>query len=173
MTLTRAAFLAAILLMSFTVCTIPARSGLAQEETDESQIRKVLRDSQFIEMLTIYTHPKTFDKTLLDKYWVPADRGGDAVEKVQASVRRLLDKGWHYGDDSENEQFEIRSLQILSSGDEAEVRTRERWYMPMVDEAGNRVKERNPVLEFPVRYRLRKIDGRWLVQWSSGPYRED
>jgi hypothetical protein len=139
---------------------------------DEEEIRRVVTDSQFNEMLVIYVNPKTFDQALLAKYWVPENRGGQAVVKVQSSVQRLLDKKWRYANDSANELFEIRDVRIFPPGDMAEVRTRERWYVPMVDEQGRLVQARDSVLEFPVRYRLLKIDGRWLLLTSSAAYRD-
>ncbi|HEX8397653.1 MAG TPA: hypothetical protein VF644_10235 [Pyrinomonadaceae bacterium] len=140
------------------------------QESDEDQIRKVVRDSQFYESLTIYTNPNTFDKNLLTQFWVPADKGGVAILKVNASVQRLKKAGWHYGKGSENEVFTIRSVRIRPPGDIAEVRTQERWYLPLVDEEERAVPNRNPIIEFPVTYTLRKIDRRWLIQDSSAIY---
>lgn len=139
---------------------------------DEEEIRRAVTDSQFHEMLIIYVNPKTFDQALLAKYWVPENRGGQAIVKVQSSVQRLLDKKWRYANDSANELFEIRDIRIFPPGDVAEVRTRERWYVPMIDEHGRLVRERDSVLEFPVRYRLLKKDGRWLILTSSAAYRD-
>lgn len=144
----------------------------ASPADDEEEIRRVVTDSQLNEMLIIYVNPKSFDQALLAKYWVPEKRGGQAVVKVQSSVQRLLDKKWRYANDSASELFEIRDVRIFPPGDVAEVRTRERWYVPMVDEHGRLVKERDSVLEFPVRYRLLKIDGRWLILTSSAAYRD-
>lgn len=140
---------------------------------DEEEIRRVVTDSQFNEMLIIYVNPATFDRRLLTKYWVPENKGGEAMVKVQSSVRRLLNKRWHYDKESANEQFTIRNIKIFPPGDVAEVRTRERWYVPMVDDEERLVMARSSVLEFSVEYRLLKVDGRWLVQNSSGPYREN
>ena len=156
-------------------CLLPARPAarVAQNTNDdEEEIRRVVTDSQFNETLIIYVNPKTFDKALLTKYWVPESKGGQAIVKVTGSVQRLLDKNWRYADDSVNEQFEIRSVRIFPPGDVAEVRTRERWYVPTIDAEGRLVKERESTIEFPVRYRLLKIDGRWLIQSSSASYRD-
>jgi hypothetical protein len=133
----------------------------------------VVKDSQFNEILLVYVFPSTFDKALLAKYWVPESKGGKAIIQVENSVRRLLDRRWHYAKESANEQFDIRSIVVFAPGDVADVRTRERWYVPMTDEEGRLVKERDSILEFPCTYRLLKIDGRWLIQKSSCPYRED
>src|SRR2546423_1234679 len=108
----------------------PKASALGQEQaasvtqtnsSDEEAIRKVVTDSQFNETLVIYVNPTDFDKNLLTKYWVPESKGGEAIVQVENSVRRLLDKHWHYAKESANEQFEIRSIQIFPPGDVAEV----------------------------------------------------
>lgn len=147
-------------------------SSVQTDPSDEEQIRKVVTDSQFNETLIIYVNPATFDKDLLTKYWVPESKGGEAIVKVESSVQRLLSKRWHYSKDSANEVFEIRSLKIFPPGDVAEVRTYERWYVPTVDEEGKLVKERNSIIEYPVTYRLLKIEGKWLVMKSSARYNE-
>jgi len=159
--------------MARTIQTIDTTKKTQDRESDDEQIRRVLTDSQFIETLIIYVNPANFDKTLLTKYWVPENKGGKAIVQVENSVRRLLDKGWHYAKESANEQFEIRSVTIFPPGDVADVRTRERWYVPMVDKDGNIVRERDAVLEYPaVTYRLVKMDGKWLVQKSSAIYHD-
>lgn len=140
--------------------------------TDEEEIRRVVTDSQFNETISIYGNPANFDKSLLTKYWVPENKGGEAIIEVENSVQRLLTKHWHYSKESANEKFEIRSIQISPQGDVAEVKTRERWHVPMVDDEGNLVKERESTLEYPVKYTLRKINGKWLIQKNSGPYRD-
>lgn len=140
---------------------------------EEEEIRRVVYDSQFAETLVIYGNPKNFDRSLLTQYWVPVEKGGKALEKVLNAVRRLVRDNHHYSKDSENELFDIRSIRISPEGDRAEVRTRERWYLLLVDENEKRVKGRDPVFEYPVRYTLIKMDGRWLIETNSGPYRED
>jgi hypothetical protein len=140
-----------------------------ESETDEQQIRRILKDCQVAETLFIYEYPKDFDKELFAKFWVPESKGGKAIAQVEESVRRLIDKHWHYSKDSANEEFEIVSIKIFPEGDVADVRTRERWYVPMVDDQERIVKEKSPILEYPVFYRLLKIDGKWLLQINSTP----
>ncbi|SRR6266404_1556149 len=152
------------------------RQGLLRlqpTETEQEEIRKVVKDSQFNETLKIYVFPSSFDKALLAKYWVPENKGGKAIVQVESSVGRLLDRHWHYSQESINEQFSIREIIVFAPGDVADVRTRERWYVPMIDDDGKLVKERDSILEFVCTYRLLKIDGRWLIQKSSCPYHED
>ena len=146
--------------------------GRKREQADEKDlIRQAITDSQAVETLVIYVSPKNFDHGLLTKYWVPANKGGKAIVQVQNAIRRLLDHGWHYSVDSANEEFDVRSITIYPPGDVADVRTRERWYVPMIDENGNIVRDRDSILEYPAAYRLVKIEGRWLVL-SGGVYRD-
>jgi hypothetical protein len=157
----------------FSTLAFPLDSGFAQRlqerESDEEQIRRVLRESQFAETLYVYEDPKNFDQEVLTRYWVPENKGGKAILQVLDSVRRLLDKRWHYSKDSANEEFVISSIKIFPEENVAEVRTRERWYVPMVDEQDHIVKEKEPILEYQVFYRLLKIDGKWLLQSNSTP----
>src|SRR5262245_22074052 len=93
-----------IALTCFAVILLPTEFGVAQRpqdsETHEEQIRRVLRESQFAETLYIYQFPKDFDREILEKYWVPENKGGKAIVQVLDSVRRLLDRRWHYSKDS-------------------------------------------------------------------------
>lgn len=141
-------------------------------ETPEEAIRRVVRDSQYNETLVIYVYPSNFDQALLSEYWVPEDKGGKAILQVENSVRRLIDNGWHYAKESANERFEITSVTIFAPGDVADVRTRERWNLRLVDENGWLVKDRDSILEYPVTYRVLKIDGKWMIQKSSTPYHD-
>lgn len=151
----------------------PTRAVVQTSSADEEEIRRVMRDSQSTETLVIYGNPKNFDRSLLTQYWVPVEQGGKALQKVLDSVRRLVRNNWHYSKDSENEVFDIRSIRILPEGDKAEVRTHERWYLVLVDENEKRVKGRTPILEFAVRYTLVKMGGKWLIETSSAPYRDE
>lgn len=171
-----------VLLLAFGISVLVPKAVLGQspkseqnqtQETDEQQIRRIVTDSQFQETLGIYVNPTTFDRAILTKYWVPESKGGKAIIQVQDSIRRLLDRHWHYSKDSANELFEIRSLKIYPPGDVAEVRTRERWYLPMLDEQDHLVLERDPILQYQVIYRLVKVEGRWLLQTNSTPRPEN
>lgn len=145
-------------------------NSVRNNENDEEQIKKVVIDSQMNEVLSIYVNPKTFSEDDLNKYWLPPELGGTGSERIKKSVKRLREKRWRYGDDSKVELFEILSVNI--SGDEAEVRTSERWFLPLYDYDGNRIMERNPYLSLGrVNYKLRKVNGKWLIQDTTAPYR--
>jgi hypothetical protein len=49
-----------------------------------------------------------------------SEQGGQAVDAIENSVRRLLSRGLRYGTDSTLETIEFRQLTILPSGDSAE-----------------------------------------------------
>lgn len=139
-------------------------------EAEQEQIRTVLRDCQFEETLDVYGNPKDFDESILTRCFVPETKGGKAVVQVENSVQRLLEKGWHYSTKkSANEEFVFLEVKIFPQGNVAEVRTRERWYLLMVDEQDHIVIEREPRMEYEVTYRLVKMDGKWLIQSNSTP----
>jgi hypothetical protein len=150
-----------------------SRTSVQTSSADEEEIKRVVHDSQFAETLVIYGNPKNFDRSLLTQYWVPVEKGGKALEAVLNAIRRLVRDNQHYSKESENELFDIRSVRIEPDGNSAVVRTRERWYVLLVDENEKRVKGHNPVLEYPVRYTLIKMDGRWLIETNSTKYRDD
>lgn len=149
---------------------IPAERGSpSSSPAEEAEVRRVVKESQLYECLGLYTEPKAFDRNQLRKYWVMPEHGGQEVEKIEASIQRLLNKGWRYGKDSKLERFEFRSVRISPRGDTADVETRERWYLPLYREDGSRVLERNAHLNTEPIYTLRKVNGIWLIQATTNP----
>jgi len=148
---------------------VPAQQA---QETEQQQIRTVLRDCQFEETTAVYEHPKDFDSSIFTRCFVPETKGGKAVVQVQNSVQHLLDKGWHSSaKESKSEAFVFLEVKIFPQGDVAEVITHERWYLLMVDERERIVIEIEPRMEYDVTYRLVKIDGKWLIQSNTTPRR--
>ncbi|HLL15812.1 MAG TPA: winged helix-turn-helix domain-containing protein [Pyrinomonadaceae bacterium] len=139
--------------------------------SDEAEVMRVVKESQIYETLGIYVRPETFDQSQLDKYWLPAEKGGKAVTAVQAAVERLRKRGWRYADDSRMEIFDFRYVRIFSPRDYAEVGTSERWYVPTVwANDGKRVENRNVYLgTYDVDYILQRVEGRWLLEENSTP----
>lgn len=176
-----------ISLVSMSVCLVrsPLKSialsasqnredGLSSLAIDaKEEIRRVVTDSQLNETLKIYVYPSNFDRSLLGRYWVPESKGGKAIVKIENSVRRLVDRGWHYDKESANEKLDILSIKVWPQGNVADVRTHERWYVPMVDAEGMPVKDREPFLEYSCTYRLLRVDGKWLIMTTTVPYHED
>jgi DNA-binding winged helix-turn-helix (wHTH) protein len=141
-----------------------------QSPFEELEVKRVVRESQIYETLTIYTDPKSFDRSQLAQYWVPADLGGKEVKAVDAAIDRLLQKGWRYEKGSRLELFEFRYVKILAPGDHAELGTIERWYLPTCREDGSRVLDKNVYLgPQAIDYKLRKINGKWLIDETTVP----
>lgn len=137
---------------------------------DEAEVMQVVKESQVYETLGIYVSPSSYDAERVRQYWLPAERGGKEVTKIETSVKRLLDKGLHYGVDSRVERFDFRYVRVYSPRDYAEVGTIERWYVPLRRADDSLVEGRNIYLgPYEVDYTLRKVDGRWLLEESSTP----
>jgi DNA-binding winged helix-turn-helix (wHTH) protein len=143
----------------------------APRAIEESTIRGVLRDSQTFESLNVYVNPERFRRQELARYFVMPEFGGKAAQNIEAAVARQLQRGLHYGSDSKLLSFEVLNVRIPAPGDYAEVRTRERWYLPSYRSDGTRAPEKSPYFgPYEIDYTLRKLDGKWLVQFASNPY---
>jgi hypothetical protein len=137
---------------------------------DEAEARNVVKESQLVETLTLYTDPKAFDRKELSRYWVPESQGGKEIKQVEASISRLLEKHWHYARESKCELFEFRYARVYAPGDYAEVGTIERWHLPLHNEDESPVLERNVNLgPIPIDYGLKKINGVWLIEETTVP----
>lgn len=75
-----------------------------------------------------------------------------------------------YGKEARAEVFEVRMSRILPPGTDGEVRTREKWYVPIYRKEGDRVLDRNVYLAYDVDYTLKKANGRWRIVSTSTPY---
>jgi hypothetical protein len=137
---------------------------------EENEIKRVVKDSQFFETLSMYTDPKSAKKEDFEKYWLPSEQGGKEINEVLASVERLRGKGWHYGMESKCEIFEFSTVNILAQKDYAEVETIERWYIPTYRDDGSRVLERNVYLgPMKMVYKLKKIEQKWFIEETTVP----
>jgi hypothetical protein len=137
---------------------------------DETEIKRVVMESGMRE-IAFYMNPESYDKNLLHLYWLLPEEGGKATDHIDASIARLLNKGWHYGKEAKADLFEFRSVRLFPPGDCGEVRTRERWQLPLYRKDNNRVWERNLTHgPYEVDYALRKINGKWRIQSTNAPY---
>jgi len=133
---------------------------------DEQAIKGLVRESQTYEIV-LYTNPQAFNRSQLDPYWMPDSK---ATRNIDCAVQRLLDKGLHYGTDSKVESFDFDSVQI--SGDQAEASTREAWYLPLYSMKDNsRVTETRAEQSWNAKYYLKRINGKWLIQDTTLPYK--
>ena len=146
-----------------------ARSEI-RSPSDEEAVKRIVKESQMLEILTFYTHSEQFEQEQLKKYWLPATQGGKAAKAVEDSVNRIQSKKQHYGSESRNEKFEFRYVRIYSPRDYAEVGTTETWFVPRYNENGSQVLNRNVRLgPYTVDYTLKKIDEVWLLEENSTP----
>jgi len=137
---------------------------------DEAEIKRVVKESQMFEFLTIDTDPAAIDESLLSKYWVSAGQGGKEIQNVKTSLTKLRGKGWHYGKDSRVELFDFRYVRVFSPKDYAEAGTSERWYLPMRRTDESLVEDKNVYYGvYDIDYSLRKINGAWLIDEASTP----
>ncbi|MFN2453485.1 MAG: transcriptional regulator [Pyrinomonadaceae bacterium] len=138
--------------------------------SDEEEIKRVVKESQMFEFLTLDTDPAAADDRQLAKYWLPAEQGGKEMQNVKASIKKLIGKDWHYGKDSRLELFDFRYVRVFSPKDYAEAGTSERWYLPMQRADGSRVEDRNVYFGvYDIDYTLRKVNGAWLIEEASTP----
>src|SRR5205085_11338198 len=110
-----------------------------------------------------------FSRNLLNSYWLPAEHGGQTAQDVEDTIQGLLEDHRYYGPESRSESFEFLAVRL--SGDRAEVDTREHWYMPFYNEDGSLVAGRNPQQAWTATYTLRKLNGKWLIQETTLPYK--
>lgn len=143
---------------------------LVRSPSDEAEVMRVVKESQVYETLGIYTNPEAFDRSQMNRYWLPVEQGGKAIPPIEASVARLRKNGWRYSSESRLEIFDFRYVRVFSPRDYAEAGTSERWFVPTVRADGSRVENRNVYLGvYDVDYTLRKVDGRWLIEENSTP----
>jgi hypothetical protein len=137
---------------------------------DEAEMKRIVKEAQLHE-LAQYKNPETFERHSLSKYFLQPEEGGKAFDAIEASIARLLNRGWRYGKEAKADAFDFRDVRLSPSGEFGEVRTRERWYIPLYRQDGERVLERNVYVgPFDVDYTLRKLNGKWRIQSTSAPY---
>lgn len=135
---------------------------------DVDEVSRVVKESQMYESLTLYRQPESFKESDLDKYWTAEadvnanyDRG-----RIRDAVKKLINEGRKYGEESKCEQFDFQSVEIAASGNQAVVRTIEKWMIADYTTDGTLLRIKN-VGPYFVDYALRKIDGRWLIEKST------
>ncbi len=135
---------------------------------DVEDVRRVITESQLFESLELYRKPAAFTEEDLDKYWVSdVDMNVNYDRRrIRESVRKLVNEGRRYGDETKCDRFEIQSININANGDFADVRTLEKWFIAEYLADGSLLKNRH-VGPYFVSYNLRKIGGRWLIEKSS------
>ena len=135
---------------------------------EESEIKRVVKESQLYESLDLYRDPKGFKEVELDKYWTPELDLTASYDRrqIRADVNNLIEKGLHYGNESKCEQFYFQSVGIDVSRKTAVVKTLEKWFLAIYQDDG-KLKQNKTVGPYFVSYILKKVDGRWLIEKSS------
>jgi|GEM_PF-1416025 len=138
------------------------------QTSDEDEIRRVVKDSQLYESLVLYKNPSAFREEDLDQYWTSELDIGSNYDRrrIREAVKKLVDEGRRYGDETKCEQFDFQSVEINKAGDMAIVKTLEKWFVAVYFADGTLQRNRY-VGPYFVSYILRKIDGRWLIEKSN------
>ena len=141
-------------------------SWFRSDNADE--IRKVVKDSQLYESLVLYKNPSAVRDEDLNKYWTGnlEISGNYDRRRILDAVKKLIDEGRYYGDETRCEQFEFQSVELNKNGDFAVVRTLEKWFIADYSNDGTLLKNKY-VGPYFVSYTLRSVNGRWLVEKST------
>jgi hypothetical protein len=148
--------------------------GSAPQISDEmrekliADAKRVVKQSQIWEMLSLYTAPWNCDAKDIERYW---DAGSKAFVDVGESVSRLNERGWHYGYGSRLLNFEFLSAKISQDGSSAEIQTREHWLLPVYTREGKLVASRNADQgPYEIDYLLVRSDNHWYLKSTGTPY---
>lgn len=138
-------------------------------ENDEAEIRNVVQQSQLFEFTELFGDPLSFREEMLDQFWTKdyaQDRNYDR-RTIRTLVKKLTDEQRYYGPESRNERFEFQQVDISSSGDEAVVKTLEKWFIAEYRQNDRTLIRNRTIGPYFVSYILRKVDGKWLVERSN------
>lgn len=135
---------------------------------DEDAVKRVVTESQMYETLVLYKNPTAFKEADLDKFWTPELQSNANYDRsrIRDAVKKMVDEGRKYGDESKCEQFEFQSVEIDKAKKTAVVKTLEKWFVAVYQTDGTLLRNRT-VGPYFVSYVLRKIDGRWLIEKST------
>lgn len=148
--------------------TIGSTGWWIYDRRHESEVKRVVEESQMYESLVVYKYPERFKMTDLDKYWTEEHEtaGNSDRAKIQAAVQKLLMEGRRYGDETKNVQFRFESVDVTVGGDSATARTFEEWQIANYTAAGELIKI-STVGPYFVDYLLKNVGGRWLIVRST------
>ncbi len=138
------------------------------EGGDEEKIRQVVKESQIYESLVLYKNPTAFQEEHFDKYWTTefAAESNYDRRRIRDSVKKLIEEGKHYGDETKNEVFEFQSIEIDRKNEMAVVKTLEKWFIAVYFSDGT-LQRNKTVGPYFVSYIVRKVNGRWLIEKST------
>lgn len=137
-------------------------------ENDESEIRRVVKESQLYESLVLYKNPSLFNESDLDRYWTKELEINNNYDRqrIREGVKKLKDENRRYGTETKCEQFEFQSVEINKNGDFAVVKTLEKWFIAVYFDDGT-LQRNKYVGPYFVSYIVRKTNGQWLIEKSN------
>lgn len=138
-------------------------------EADKAAIQDVVKQSQLLETLTWYGKPQDFSQSQMDKYWLPADKGGIDRARIVGNIENLNQKKLHYAPSSQCTLFEIpiADIEIIKANERAQSLTHEEWKLNIADVSGKLVKQR--IVKTRGIYKLRKVGGAWYIESANNP----
>lgn len=154
-------------LLTVGIIAIGAAVYFRPAANDDTEVRRVVRESQLFESLVLYKNPAAFKESDLDRYWtteLDVTSNYDRA-KIRDSVTKMIAEKRRYGDESKCEQFDFQSVEINKEGDTAIVKTLEHWFISVYKE--EELLRNREVGPYFVSYILKKIDGRWLIEKST------
>jgi hypothetical protein len=142
-----------------------AHAASPPKSADVTQIEQAVMESQRLKYTGLYRDPKGFERSRLSAYWVSSAQGGEATADIIGSAERLAKYDLKYGPESKPDRFEVYSVELLSP-EFAEASTLETWYLAAYWN-DVRIQGCTPNFDGVASYKLRRIDGRWLIQSES------
>jgi hypothetical protein len=135
---------------------------------DDTAIRQVLIDSQMLEQ-GLYRNPSNFRTESLQVLFLPKEWGGTASAQIETSAHNLARSGKRYGRGTKCLLFDIAYVRAIDQ-DTVMVSTNEEWKLVTEYDRTSRPADVR-VLRLQNEYGLRRWQGRWVVEWTTIPYR--
>jgi len=151
----------------------PAANGpIAEEQT----VKSVVEQTQRLEFLKVYEHPSEYrdldTQTLIDSalegLFVSPRDGGSAAADIMEQIKKMAALHHHYGSSSHVVRFDYDSVSFPTP-ETATVSTHEQWHLPIFDNSGQMA--RNSDISSDVKYKLKKVQGKWLLISATNRYR--
>lgn len=138
------------------------------QRNDDEEVRRIVNESQLYESLILYRDPNAFKESDLDKYWTPELQTNVNYDRsrIRGAVKKLIEEGQHYGEESRCEVFEFQTVEIDKKNATAVVKTLEKWFVAIYQTDGTLLKNRT-IGPYFVSYIVRNIDDRWLIEKST------
>jgi transcriptional regulator with XRE-family HTH domain len=144
-----------------------------ERQREEAQITILIHQATDAEMAW-YKDPTGDHRPVLLLHFVPSERGGDRLPRIERTIKRLNDENRRFADAAQK-ALTVVKISMDPDGQGASVDTVEYWYQPLLQlidgeeqripaPAGHPQQTSGPQL-----YRLQKLDGRWYIQSNPVP----